>query len=77
MYDLQFSDLCALHQEAIAQQAVMAQGLHGLHQPRLSLRQWALPALGDLLIRLGQRLKEAPRRLEAEPASLSSLTIIL
>ena len=77
MYDLQFSDLCALHQEAIARQAATARGLHSRRQPRLSLRTRLLSNLGDLLIRTGQRLKETPRRLEAEPASLSFLTIIL
>ena len=77
MYDLQFSDLCELHQEAVTQQAAAARQMHDLRHPSLSLRARLLPALGDLLIRLGQRLKETPRRLEAEPASLSFLTIIL
>ena len=72
MFDLDYLQMSSIHQETIRQQAAAARLLHGFRLPRRSL-----PALGDLLIRTGHRLKEAPRRLQAEPASLSSLTITL
>jgi hypothetical protein len=77
MYDLNCSELSTLHQEAIRRDAAIACLLSGCRQSKLSLRTRLLPALGDLLIQTGQRLKEAPRRLETETASLSSLTILL
>ncbi len=77
MFDLDCLQLSSIHQETIRQQAAGARLLHGCRLPRLSLVERTLPALGELLIRTGQRLKEAPRRLEAESASLASLTITL
>ena len=77
MFDLDYLQLSSIHQETIRQKAATARLLHGSRLPRRNLAERTLPALGDLLIRTGQRLKEAPRRLQAEPASLSSLTIIL
>jgi hypothetical protein len=67
---------CALHTEAIRREA-NGRLLSFDRCPKLSREAWFLPALGDLLIQLGHWLKDRPRRLEAEPASLSTLTIIL
>jgi hypothetical protein len=77
MFELDCLQLSSLHQESIRQQAAEARLLRCCSIPRLSLAERTLPALGDILIRTGQRLKEAPRRLEAESASLASLTITL
>lgn len=77
MYDLHCFELNALHLESIQKHAAAARLLRHCHLPKLSLATRIRQDLGDMLIRAGQQLKEAPRRLEAEPASLSSLTIIL
>jgi hypothetical protein len=77
MCDLSFSELTGLHLETIQKHAAAACLLRHCHLPKLSLFARARQNLGELLIQTGQRLKEAPRHLEAEPASLSSLTIIL
>lgn len=77
MFNLDCFQLSSLHTETISRQAAAARLLLNCHFPRLSLAERSLTALGDLLIRTGQRLKEAPHHLEAEPASLSSLTITL
>jgi len=77
MQDPNFFELNSLHLESIQKYAAAARLLRHCHLPRLSLAARIRQNLGELLIQTGQRLKEAPRRLEAEPASLSSLTIIL
>ena len=77
MLDPNFLARCALQQELLRRPAAPWHLTHSYRQTGLSLASRALPALGDLLIRIGQRLKNAPRHLEAERASLSSLTIIL
>ena len=77
MFDLNSFQLNNLHLESIRKHLAAARLLRHCHLPKLSLVARIRLNLGDMLIRAGQRLKEAPRRLEAEPASLSSLTIIL
>jgi len=67
---------CALHSEAIRREA-NGRLLCYDRCSMLNRESWFLPALGDLLIRFGHWLKDRPRRLESEPASLSTLTIIL
>ncbi len=76
MLDPNFLARCALQEEAISREA-SGRWLCFDRCPTLNREAWFLPALGDLLIRLGQWLKDRPRRLESEPASLSTLTIIL
>ena len=77
MLDPNFMARCALQQEYLRREAALDTLLHSSRQPGLSLALRARAALGDLLINTGQRLKNPPRRLETEKASLSSLTIIL
>jgi hypothetical protein len=77
MFDLNSSQLNNLHLESIRKHLAAARLLRHSCLPKRSLVTHLRLQLGDMLIRAGQRLKEAPRRLEAEPASLSSLTIIL
>ena len=77
MYNPSRFDLNSLHLESIQKHAAAARLLRYCRLPKLSLFARARQNLGELLIQTDQRLKEAPRRLEAEPASLSSLTIIL
>ena len=77
MHDPNCFELNSLHLESIQKYAAAAHLLRHCHLPKLSLAARIRQNLGDMLIRAGQRLKEAPRRLEAEPASLSFLTIIL
>jgi hypothetical protein len=77
MLDPNFMARCALQQEFLRREAALEHLLDSCHQPGLSLGLRVRSALGDLLINAGQRLKNAPRRLETEKASLSSMTIIL
>jgi hypothetical protein len=77
MFNLDYLQLSSLHTETIRRQAAAARLLHRCQRPRPSLAERTVIALGDCLIRTGQRLKEAPHRLQAEQASLSSLTITL
>lgn len=77
MFDPNCCELNTLHLERIQKYAATARLLSHSSPPRPRLNIRLRTSLGDLLIRAGQRLKEAPRRLEAEPASFSSLTIIL
>lgn len=76
MLDPNFLARCALQKEDIRREA-NGRLLCFDRCPKLSREAWLLPALGDLFIRLGHWLKDRPRRLESEPASLSTLTIIL
>jgi hypothetical protein len=76
MLDPNFLAQCALHNEAIRREASGCLLCYD-RRPMLSREAWFLPAMGDLLIRFGHWLKDRPRRLESEPASLSTLTIIL
>jgi hypothetical protein len=77
MFDLNCSELNTLHLEPIQKYAAAARLLHHYRLPRPSLTIRLRTSLGNLLIRAGQRLKDVPRRLEAEPASISSWIIIL
>ena len=77
MLDPNFMARCALQQEHLRREAALDHLLHSTPQPGLSLALRARSALGDLLINAGQRIKSAPRHLEGEKASLSSMTIIL
>ena len=77
MLDPNFLARCALQQEHLRREAALDHLLHSSPQTGPSLATRVRSALGDLLINAGQRIKSAPRHLEGEKASLSSMTIIL
>lgn len=77
MLDPNFVTRCTLQQELLRRESALEHLLYSTRQPKPSLSMRLCCALGDLLIHAGQRIKNAPRRLETEKASLSSLTIIL
>jgi hypothetical protein len=77
MYNLDFPEISTLYQEAPRRAAASSRlGRSFRHSGPGLYRRFSV-ALGDQLIRLGQRLKEAPARLESEKAARSTLTHLL
>ena len=77
MFDLDCLQLSSLHQEPSASRLPTPAFSTAAASPGSAWRRAPCLPWAICSIRTGQRLKEAPRRLEAEPASLASLTIIL
>jgi len=77
MFELDYPEISALHQEAIYRQATNDRLVRLIPHSRLRLTGHFAPALGDILISIGQRLKDSSPDLKAEPYSITTLTITL